>query len=207
VPIDFGGGASLFKALVLADLIIANNLLRTVEIGVYRGRLLLTLAVLMKTLGRGEVVGIDPYSEAEAVQHDPHNRGVDLEEWPTTVDWDALHDGVVTAIEQIGLEERARVIRLASQDVAGDFAAGSIDMLHVDGNHDRVSVARDVELFVPKMSSRGFVVLDDVSWPSVRPVFEQLRDAHELIFQMFDSPAVGFEADARNDFAIFRLSS
>jgi hypothetical protein len=61
LPVDEGGGSNLLKVMVLADLIVAFDLRQAVEIGVYRDRLLLPLAMVMAALGRGKVVGIDPY--------------------------------------------------------------------------------------------------------------------------------------------------
>jgi hypothetical protein len=78
LPVDEGGGSSLLKVMVLADLIVALDLCQVVEIGVYRGRLLLPPAMVMAALVRGKVVGIDPYSAEAAVQRDDHDVGFDL---------------------------------------------------------------------------------------------------------------------------------
>ena len=207
IPIDVGGSASLLKSLVLGDIIVTKKLVRIVEIGVYRGRLMLPLAVLMKALGRGEVVGIDPYTAADAVQTDDHQVAIDLKAWPATVAWDDIHDSVVEAIASNGLEDRARLIRSRSQDVAHDFAPGTIDLLHVDGNHDEAAVSRDVELYLPKISAGGFIVLDDVSWPSVRTAYDRLAAEHELVFELIDRPEFGFADDGWDDFAVFRLTA
>ncbi len=51
VPLDFGGGSSLTKALVFADLIAAFGIRDAVEIGVYRGRSLLPVAAVLRARG------------------------------------------------------------------------------------------------------------------------------------------------------------
>lgn len=205
IPVDEGGGASFLKILVLAELIVVNGLCRIVEVGVYRGRLMLPLAHLMLRLGRGEVVGIDPYSAVAAVQREARTDGIDLVEWPNSVDWTALHGSLIEAISQWGLEERARLIRKRSRDAADAFAAAPIDMLHIDGNHDREAVATDVKLFMPYMADGGLLVMDDVSWPTIRPVYESLVDEHELIFALTEKGVNLCAGDFANDFSILRV--
>lgn len=205
IPIDEGGGASLLKVLVLADLIVANELSRVVEIGVYRGRLLLPLARLMSLLERGEVVGIDPYREDAAVQWQAKTEGLDLREWPKTVDWDGLHRLLLDGIDRWGLQRHARLIRKRSRQAAENFAGEPIDLLHVDGNHDHDAVVADVELFLPHMAKRGILVLDDVSWPTIRPVFESLLREHELLLNITEKGVNLWPGDGANDFAVLRL--
>jgi hypothetical protein len=56
-------------------------------------------------------------------------------------------------------------------------------MLHVDGNHDTKHVLEDVDLYLPLVRNGGFVVIDDIDWDSVKPVFDQLKEKHELVFE------------------------
>jgi predicted O-methyltransferase YrrM len=205
IPIDVGGGASLLKVLVLADLIVANDLSRVVEIGVYRGRLFLPLARLMSLLERGEVVGIDPYCEVAAVQRQAKTRGLDLREWPKSVDWEGLHRLLLDGIDRWGVQGHARLIRKRSRQAAESFAGEPIDLLHIDGNHDHDAVVADVELFLPRMSERGILVLDDISWPTIRPVFETLLREHELLLSIIEKGVSLWPSDIPNDFAVLRL--
>jgi Methyltransferase domain len=207
ISIDSGGGASLLKALVLADLILDWPVLRMVEIGVYRGRLLLPLALTMKWRGTGEVVGIDPYSAVAAEQYDDHKQSIDLRQWPHGIEWDRLYDEVQQNISRLGVESCCHIIRGRSSDVAATFPPSSIDLLHIDGNHDRAAVLRDAELYVPRVSPGGYVVLDDTVWPSVRPVFDDLNARYELVFQLFDGRGVTLDGTGGNDFAVFRIES
>ncbi len=205
VPVDDGGGASPLKVLLLAELIVTHELSRVVEIGVYRGRLFLPLGLLMSRLGRGEAVGIDPYSSDAAVQRDVEREGIDLLTWPTTIDWDGMHAEVLAAISRWGMREHARLVRSSSEKVAADFASAPIDLLHVDGNHDREAVTRDVELFLPHMRDGAFLVMDDIAWPSVRPVYEELAETHELLFSLVESGVSLWPAGGANDFAVLRV--
>jgi hypothetical protein len=205
VELDAGGGATLLKALMLADLIVERPVLRAVEIGVYRGRLLLPLALVMKWRGTGDVFGIDPYSVTSARQCDEHEVGIDLRNWPDTVDWDGLYDEVSRSISLLHLGSYCHLVRARSADAAQQFPLGSIDLLHIDGNHDRAEVAHDAELYLPRVSAGGYVVLDDPSWSSVRPVMEALSAHHELLFRLFDGKGIATDGVGGNDFALFRL--
>jgi Methyltransferase domain len=203
-PTDSGGGATLTKVLVLADLIVAHDLRAVVELGVYRGRLLLPLGRLLAGLGRGEAIGIDPYSAQAAIQTDAHSAQVDLAAWALEQDWERLHAGVAAAIDRWQLGGYTRLIRERSLDAASRFGQQSIDLLHVDGNHDAAAVAADVEAYLPAMRQGGFVVLDDASWASVLPQIQRLTAEQRLIFRLFD---LGFTLDQHggNDFAVFQI--
>jgi hypothetical protein len=203
-PIDSGGGATLTKVLVLADLIVAHDLRTIVELGVYRGRLLLPLGRLLADLGRGEAIGIDPYSAQAAIQTDAHAVGFDLPAWALEQDWEGLQAEVAAAIDRWQLGGHMRLVRERSLDAASHFARESIDLLHVDGNHDAAAVAADLEAYLPAMRQGGFVVLDDASWASVLPQIQRLTAEQRLIFSLFD---VGSTLDqlGANDFAVFQI--
>ncbi|HEX5712323.1 MAG TPA: class I SAM-dependent methyltransferase [Solirubrobacterales bacterium] len=205
VPVDDGGGASLLKVFLLAELIVAEQLNRVVEIGVYRGRLFLPLGRLMARLGRGEMVGIDPYSAEAAVQRDVELEAIDLVQWPSTIDWEGMYRDVRDAVERWEMGERARLIRKRGEDAAGEFADAPIDLLHVDGNHDREAVSRDVELYLPHLRDGGLLVMDDIAWPSVRPVYEELRSRYELVFELVEKGLYLCPQGGANDFAVLRV--
>jgi hypothetical protein len=159
----------------------------------------------MKWREGGETFGIDPYLRAAARQDDDHGRSMDLAQWSDDVDWEALFGEVTRRIGDLGLDTRCHLVRDRSEDVADQFAPGSIDLLHIDGNHDRAAVMRDAALYVPRISVGGYVVLDDANWSSVRPVYRHLCDNHELVFQLFDANGVTAFDRGGNDFAIFRI--
>src|SRR5262249_55097310 len=148
---------------------------------------------------------IDPYSATAAEQYDDHEVPVDLRHWPSGVDWDGLYHQTLSSISSLGVDSCCRIVRARSEDVADDFPRASIDLLHIDGNHDRIAVARDARLYIPRVAKGGYVVLDDVTWSSIRPVFNHLNARHELVFQIFDGRGVAVDPAGGNDFAVFRL--
>jgi hypothetical protein len=205
VPTDGGGGSSLLKVFVLAELIVSRQLTRVVEIGVYRGRLMLPLGCLMARLGRGEMIGIDPYSAQAAVQRDVEREGIDLVEWPSSVDWEGLYREVTEGIARWGLEGHTRLIRQRAEDAAASFAETPIDLLHVDGNHDFAAVTRDVELYLPHLRDGGYLVMDDIAWPTVRPVYERLVQEHELVFDLVENGLQLCPDDGVNEFGVLQV--
>ena len=199
IPVDFGGGCSEYKAELMAGLVIEHGLRTAIDIGVYRGRSLLPLAAAFRSIGAGEVVGIDPYAAAAAVQSDDHTIGAALlDEWAATQDWEALYRGVVDRLAGEGLARFGRVVREPAAAAARHFAPATIDLVHIDGNHDADEVAADLRLYRPLVRPGGFIVLDDVSWASVRPVYDELS---------LRSTPIAEAHTERDDFAVFQIAS
>jgi predicted O-methyltransferase YrrM len=201
VPVDFGGGCSLRKALVLAEVIIRNDLSDVLEIGVYRGRGLFPLAAALRSTGRGTATGVDPWSKDAAVQNEAHALAPGVREWALAQPWDQTYEDVVRRRQELDLEAHCRLLRRTAVDAAPLFKSGSLDLVHIDGNHDRPAVQRDVDNYLPKLRPGGFVVMDDVSWASIRPVMLELVDRNRLVFQLSDF--LGYEQSS--DFAIIQI--
>lgn len=195
VPQDFGGGCSTEKALSMCLLIKEFNLQRTVDIGVYRGRSLFPQAIAHKFYSNGIVYGIDPYTKEAANQVDYPEIQQQLDKFVLKTDFQELYDEVSKIIED-NYKENCKLIRQKSSDAAIGFlkSGEKLDMVHIDGNHDTKFVMEDVINYLPLLSKRSFIVLDDISWKSVSPAFKLLNNEMDFISQ---------KVDKTNDFAIF----
>jgi predicted O-methyltransferase YrrM len=201
ISLDFGGGCSPVKALMLADLIVREKLATVLEIGVYRGRGLFPLAAAVRAGSGGIATGIDPWSAEAAVQNDHHALAPGVREWAVAHPWEETYQEVVERRRDLGLEAHCRLIRSTATLAAPRFPPQSLDLVHIDGNHDRRAVQRDVDNYLPKLRPGGFLVMDDVSWTSIRPVVIDLIDRHRLVFALSDFLGV----EQPSDFAVIQV--
>ena len=184
---DFGGGCTFEKACIMADLVCTYNLKTTVEIGVYRGRSLLPMALAHKLSTHGTAYGIDPYKLEEALQNDTPFKE-DIEKFCLALDFDLLYQDVLDLIESYNVVDNCILLRKTSKEAINYFIENDIyfDLLHIDGNHDTDKVMLDVDLYLPRIRPGGFIVMDDFNWESVNPVYTKLKSQYTVILERFD---------------------
>lgn len=195
-PVDFGGGCSFYKALVLASYIKEGQYKTSVDIGVYRGRSLFPQAISHKQHTGGVVYGIDPYNNIAAVQHDMEELRESLDHFAKTTDFDKMYKEVTTLISKFDLANYCSIIRQKSNEAKYFFLNNNlkIGLIHIDGNHDTDYVLNDVADYLPLIDRGGILVLDDISWQSVKPAFDLLKQQCTYIGELIDH---------ENDFAVF----
>lgn len=199
IPVDFGGGCSVDKAYVMASLIQRYDLRTTVDIGVYRGRSLFPQA-LAHQLNGGVVYGIDPWSSSEAQENDNPEIKEAIDNFTRTTDFQAIYEEVDSLVDSLGYRDHCILLRTTSSEAAGFFGRENISfkMVHIDGNHDTEKVMEDLALYEPRLEEGGYIVLDDVSWDSVRPAYESLSTRLALLFE---------RVSGHDDYAVFLKSN
>lgn len=183
VPSDFGGGCPLQKAILMAELIRTFEMKLTVDIGVYRGRSLFPQALAHRECSGGIAIGIDPWSAAYAKQCDNDSIQAELDSWIQKTDFEGLYHDVCAHLIKFNLTAHCRLVRNSSADALALFEQENIfcDMVHIDGNHDTQPVMADLANYLPRLASRGILILDDTSWSSVKPAFDLAASKLDLI--------------------------
>ena len=164
---DGGNWCSLDKAQTLAAIVLATRPRVIVEIGVWLGGSLVPMLLALRHLVDVERAGGAPAIPRKAIAIDPWDSAASVT-GQAEVDatwWRAQdHAQVLKAFQgrlrDLELAELCDVVRQRSDDAA---VPGSIDLLHVDGNHAE-QAERDVGRFAAAVVPGGFLVLDDVHW-------------------------------------------
>src|SRR4029079_5843060 len=82
-------------------------------------------------------------------------------------------------VHNLRYDSFSRLIRADFADALGEFADGSIDLLHIDGCHSYEAVRPDFESWLPKLSDRGVVLFHDTAEYAkgfgVHRLWEELR--------------------------------
>ena len=196
IPQDFGGGCSQEKALIMSLVITKFKLNYTADIGVYRGRSLFPQAIAHQKYSGGIVYGIDPFKNEDAVQNDRPDLQKELDNFILTTDFQKLYDDVSKIIADYNFQKNCVLVRKKSSEAVIEFKQSNtkFGLIHVDGNHDTKFVMEDIDNYFPLLAEKSFIVLDDISWDSVKPAYTLLNNKMKFIDHYIDST---------NDFALF----
>lgn len=116
-----------------------------VEIGSYAGE---TAAFVAETLAEAghdnPVLSIDPFERVSGSRLNPKGK----------------YRRYMRTMRSRGLQDRCHALVAYSHEAAV-AVPDRIGLLIIDGNHEYESVARDLELYAPKVLPGGFIFLDD----------------------------------------------
>ncbi len=172
------------KALGMATLIFQVRPKCVVEIGIFGGRSLLPQAVALKHVGSGLLWGVEPWSNAIAIETPtaPEN-----DEWWAKVDLQGAKKACLTAILENDVCGIVKILECRSGE-ALDILGGGIDIIHVDGNHSGEQALADVTRAFRAVADGGYIWLDDIAWPSVAPALAFLEAGCETIGKYSEGP-------------------
>ena len=189
---DSGGRCDETKGNLIKDLIIETNAQLCVEIGVFKGASLMYFAEALE-ITKGNVIGIDPYSMGTLINEIPNK---DLNKYIYEVLFkdqlvlDNLYNGVLKVITENKLENIISLVRSKSEDYHINIEKESIDILHIDGNHDEEYVNKDILFYLPLVKKGGYIIMDDITWPGViNSITNHLEDKSDLL-QKYEDFAV-----------------
>lgn len=185
ISIDFGGGCSTKKAYLMGYLIRRFRMKTTVDIGVYRGRSFFPQALAHSMFTGGMAYGVDPYDPTEALEEDNVHLKEQIRSFVENLDFEALYADVASKRERFGLTDHSILLRDTSAGASRYFEKKGIffDLIHIDANHDTERAMEDVRLYLPRLRRGGFVIMDDVSWESVKPAMALLEQRMFKVFQ------------------------
>lgn len=179
---DLGGGSPIDKCFMMAYLFTYLKLKTYVEIGVYRGRSLLSVSEAVRSCG-GKAYGIDSYLEREAYQEDaPEEIREIVNDFMANVGLENIYRKLIEKIDFYHLKDNTDIIKRTSADAAKLFEETKIGMLHIDGNHDTRCVRLDLSLYTPLVEDSGLIIVDDINWESVKEAYEEIK--HQYIILM-----------------------
>jgi hypothetical protein len=123
------------------------------EIGSWKGRSAIALALGVKTRGEGRVFAIDP-----------HTGTGELREAYGVVDTFVEFNMNLQAAGVAGLVEPLRAL---SHDARPLFRDKSVQVLFIDGSHEYGDVIQDIRDWLTVLSDEAVVAFNDPSWPGV----------------------------------------
>jgi hypothetical protein len=170
------GECSREKVLALCGVVPTAPKGDVVEIGALYGKSSYVLNRLAANCGIGATLCVDPWDLGLSVQGDAP---VHIQEASGGWDWDVVYKGFLTAM--LGCSSAPfNYLRMTSADAHAHYRAtrtvispefgetplaGTIAVLHLDGNHDEAAVAQDFALWSQHMAPGGWIIFDDYNWP------------------------------------------
>ncbi len=148
-----------------------------VDIGVFAGRSTIAMGFAAREIVSSRVYGIDPWKIDSAVEGD--NVEENAKWWKERANLEQMHWQTMHMIWSHRLDEWVTIIRNGSQYVHQLFPV--IDFLNVDGCHTEVASCRDVELYLPRLRSGGYLMFDDSDWPSTSKALGMIEKECDLI--------------------------
>lgn len=125
------------------------------EIGVFEGKSLIPMAMAMKEIGYGTIIGVDAWSKQVAIREQitPEHQA-----WWANLDIDRIYNNFIGHLSRYDLNKHVQVVRQESQNFTGPAA---YQIFHCDGSHSPTTI-NDILRFAPKVVMGGLVILDDI---------------------------------------------
>lgn len=191
------GWCSHDKCIKLYDLTLKIKPLNVVEIGVFGGKSLLSQAFALKDNNYGLIHGIDSWKASDCVSGMSHNDSIN---WWNSLNYESIYSDCLNAIKTNNLNKYVKIYRMSSKEFI-DILNFDIDILHIDGNHEEENSCMDVELYLPKVKTGGYVWFDDANW-------HQTQKAINLIENKFKCRLIDkAQSDDPNNFCNLYIKS
>lgn len=164
------------KADRMMELIVKTSPDVVVELGVFGGSSFLPMAAALQYQGKGVAYAIDPWYTAPCLEG---NQGANYDWW-ASVDLEKIMQHFIKKMHEQKLDARYQLMRKTSKEALPSFKDGSINILHIDGNHAEESALFDAKNWLPKVRSGGYIWFDDANWPTTKKAIDYLLAHCEL---------------------------
>lgn len=189
-----GSWCSEEKINLLMDLVCITQPDVCVEIGAFSGSSVLPVAATLKQLNRGKIYAIDAWSNRVTVKNlaedDPNKL------WWSKINMRSVRNIFNQMIETWGLSNVCTPIRKPSEKAIHQLSA--IDFLHLDGDYSAIGSMQDVELYLPKVKSGGYILLSNLfimvnnEQPKLN-AFNALFECCEIVCEIENENAILFQ--------------
>ncbi len=150
------GWASVEKAFTLASAVLALRPEIVIELGIWGGRSILPMGLACKEIGRGKVIGVDPWAAAASIQGQTQANV----NWWGSQPHEKVYFDFIEKRGELGLNDVIDVQRMTSDYFE---PPKRIDLAHFDGNHGPQAL-KDAQKFGPLVRVGGLLFLDDLNW-------------------------------------------
>ena len=189
---DIGGLCGDIKGNVIKSLVIKTDAKLCVEIGVFKGSSLLYFAEALQTTN-GKVLGIDPYT-IESFKNDIPDKNVSNIIYNVLFKEQSVLDGIYLKLSKIidenYLNNLITLVRDKSENYYTNIDNESIDVLHIDGNHNEEFVTKDILCYLPLVKKGGYILMDDTTWVGVKNSINKHLINHCVLFEEYDDFSV-----------------
>lgn len=145
------------------------------EIGVWKGRSLLSVLPLAKRLNYSEIVAIDTFKGSDSELSTSH---IDA----TTMD---LKEVFENNLKSAGYLDIVTVIQSDSITASQKFSDEYFDVIFIDADHSADSVRKDISCWLPKLKKGGTMIGHDWVWESVRTTVLDLLNGSNGVENMW----------------------
>ena len=136
-----------------------NSKYPIVEIGAWKGKSTVCLALGAKQGKNSQIFSIDPHYGSIEHQED----GKIINTYPEYID----------NLTKAGVMEQVIPRKLTSLEASKDEYPKQIGVLFIDGSHEYEDVKLDFDLWYPRVVDGGYVCLHDSDWPGVARVLRE----------------------------------